>query len=271
MGMNIVILGNLSGIGGEIANQLARLGHEAYAMPGVVAVEILAGLRPQLLIPVATETGMTTETVSRLVAETGAAVIVVASPGSPWATWGEHLQYPVIAPERAAGEIAARLSELMAQVQATEQARYLQTVYGAPVVVASQPRVIGFGGPKGGTGKSTVAANAAALLAARGALRPPHRCRIGYAGEPARFIPAGRGNPYLFHHRAGQPPPAHAPRRRRVRTRRPYPDLLEPGAGPAGDPLEPAPHRRVVDPGSLDGGTFPFRSGSGGGLAGFRH
>ncbi|WP_376790419.1 hypothetical protein [Thermoflexus sp.] len=168
MGMNIVILGNLSGIGGEIANQLARLGHEAYAMPGVVAVEILAGLRPQLLIPVATETGMTTETVSRLVAETGAAVIVVASPGSPWATWGEHLQYPVIAPERAAEEIAARLSELMARVQATEQARYLQTVYGAPIVVASQPRVIGFGGPKGGTGKSTVAANAAALLAARG-------------------------------------------------------------------------------------------------------
>lgn len=168
MRMNIVILGNLSGIGGEIANQLARLGHEAYAMPGVVAVEILAGLRPQLIIPVAVETGMTTETVGRLAAETGAAVVVVASPGNAWATWAEHRRYPVVPPEQAAGEIAARLSELMAQVQATEQVRYLQTVYGAPVVVTSQPRVLGFGGPKGGTGKSTVAANAAVLLAARG-------------------------------------------------------------------------------------------------------
>ncbi|MCS7251758.1 MAG: hypothetical protein RMK32_00705 [Anaerolineae bacterium] len=166
--MNVLVLGNLSGIGGEIANQLARLGHEAYAMPGVVAVEILAGLRPQLIIPVSTETGMTTNTVSRLIAETQAAVIVVASPGNAWATWAEHLRYPVIPPERAAEEIATRLSELMAHIQATEQARYLQTIYGAPVVVTSQPRVVGFGGPKGGTGKSTVAANAAALLAARG-------------------------------------------------------------------------------------------------------
>jgi len=166
--MNIVILGNLSGIGGEIANGLARLGHEAYAMPGVVAMEILAGLRPGLIIPVASETGMTTETVGRLAAETGAAVVVVASPGNAWATWAEGRKYPVIAPERAAVEIPARLSELIAQVQATERDRYLQAVYGAPVVVASAPRVIGFGGPKGGTGKSTVAANAAALLAARG-------------------------------------------------------------------------------------------------------
>lgn len=167
MGMNVVILGSPSGIGGEVANLLARLGHEAYAMPGVVALEILAGLRPQLILPVATETGMTTDMVRRLVAETSAAVVVIAPPGNPWVVWAEHMKYPVISPDRVA-EIPARLHELLAQVQAADQARYLQGVYGAPVVISSQPRIIGFGGPKGGTGKSTVAANAAALLAARG-------------------------------------------------------------------------------------------------------
>ncbi len=210
MGMNVVILGSPSGVGGEIANQLARLGHEAYAMPGAVALEILAGLRPQLILPVAPETGMTTDMVRRLAAETGAAVIVVAPPGDAWVAWAEHLKYPVVPPERAAVEIPARLHEFLAQVQAAEQTRYLQGVYGAQVVISSLPRVIGFGGPKGGTGKSTVAANAAALLAARGVPIHVIDAESDTRGNQADLFRLGEGTPiYSIIELAGasSPPP----------------------------------------------------------------
>jgi len=208
--MNVLVLGNLSGLGGEIANGLARLGHEAYAMPGVVPFEVMAGLRPELVIPVAGETGVATETVERLAAETGAAVVAVAPAGNAWATWAEGRKYPVIAPERAAAEIPARLNELIAQVRATERDRYLQAVYGAPVVVTSAPRVIGFGGPKGGTGKSTVAANAAALLAARGV--PVHviDAESDTRGNQPDLFRLGEGIPIysLLELAATTPPPA---------------------------------------------------------------
>lgn len=206
--MNVVILGNMGGLGGELANQLARLGHEAYAMPGVVAVEILAGLRPEVVIPIATETAMTTEQVARLVSETGAAVVVVAPAGNAWATWGEGLQYPVVAPEKA-GEIVHRLADLVDQSRRGDRTRYLQAVYGAPVVVASQPRVLGFGGPKGGTGKSTVAANAAALLAARGV--PVHvlDAESDTRGNQPDLFRLGEGTPIysLIELAAASPPP----------------------------------------------------------------
>lgn len=209
--LNILILGSLANLGGQVANRLAALGHEAYAMSGEVAVEVLVGLRPAVIIPVGPETRTTTSVLERLVAETGAAVIVVAEPGTPWATWAEARHYPLLAPEQAINEIPLRLGELIAQSRSGDQIRYLQTVYGAPVVVAATPRVIGFGGPKGGTGKSTVAANYAAFLAARGV--PVHIMDAESdtrGNQPDLFRLGGPGQPpiYSLVELAAQGPPA---------------------------------------------------------------
>lgn len=208
--LNILVLGSLAGLGGQVANRLAALGHEAAAMPGRTALEVLVGLRPGVIIPVDPEAQIPTETLERLAAETGAAVIAVAAPGTPMATWAEARRYPLVDPGRAASEIPARLTELVAMSRAGESERYLQAVYGAPVVVASAPRVIGFGGPKGGTGKSTVAANTAALLAARGVRVHMVDAESDTRGnQPDLFRLGGPGQPpiYSLMELAAQGPP----------------------------------------------------------------
>ncbi|SNB60611.1 MinD/ParA family ATP-binding protein [Thermoflexus hugenholtzii] len=166
--MKVVVLGNLTGIAGSIANRLAALGHEAIPLPGQQPPEILIGFHPELLVVVASETGMEIMTVERVLKDTGAAVVAVASAGDPWFAWAEAQKFPILSPERAAEELASRLSQLVEQARAGDRARYLQQLYRGPVIVGTAPRVIGFGGPKGGTGKSSLAANAAALLAALG-------------------------------------------------------------------------------------------------------
>jgi len=166
--MKVAVLGTLTGIAGSIANRLAALGHEAIPLPGQQPPEILIGFHPELLVVVASETGMEIAVVERVLKDTGAPVVAVAAAGDPWLLWAEARKFPVLSPERAAEELAGRLSQLVEQARAGDRERYLQQLYRGPVIVGTAPRVIGFGGPKGGTGKSSLAANAAAMLAALG-------------------------------------------------------------------------------------------------------
>jgi Mrp family chromosome partitioning ATPase len=189
--MKVVVLGTLTGIAGSIANRLAALGHEAIPLPGQQPPEILIGFHPELLVVVASETGMEIAVVERVLKDTGAPVVAVAAAGDPWLLWAEARKFPVLSPERAAEELAGRLSQLVEQARAGDRERYLQQLYRGPVIVGTAPRVIGFGGPKGGTGKSSLAANAAAMLAALGvpaAAGPPPAASPGIF-QPGAHVP----------------------------------------------------------------------------------
>jgi len=113
--MKVVVLGTLTGIAGSIANRLAALGHEAIPLPGQQPPEILIGFHPELLVVVASETGMEIAVVERVLKDTGAPVVAVATAGDPWLLWAEARKFPVLSPERAAEELAGRLSQLVEQ------------------------------------------------------------------------------------------------------------------------------------------------------------
>ena len=206
----IVVLGNMAGLGGALANRLAGLGHEAMALPGAPAPEIVVALRPEVLIIVGQETAISTRAVEEILREIGAAAVVVAAPGDPWAAWAESARYPMMLPERAVEEIPSHLPDLIERSRAGERDRYLQAVYGGPVMVGVSPRIIGFGGPKGGTGKSSMAANTAALLAARGV--PVHviDAESDTRGNMIDFLRVVEGDPVysLVDLAAVGPPPA---------------------------------------------------------------
>jgi len=109
----IVVLGNMAGLGGALANRLAGLGHEAMALPGAPAPEIVVALRPEVLIIVGQETAISTRAVEEILREIGAAAVVVAAPGDPWAAWAESARYPMMLPERAVEEIPSHLPDLI--------------------------------------------------------------------------------------------------------------------------------------------------------------
>lgn len=209
-GKRVVVLGNMAALGGALANRLAGLGHEAMALPGAPAPEVVIALRPEVLIVIAAETAISTAAMQDILRETGAAAVVVAEAGDPWAAWAEAGRHPMVRPPQAVEEIPSRLADLIAQSRAGERDRYLREVYGGPVLVGVSPRIIGFGGPKGGTGKSSMAANAAALLAARGV--PVHviDAESDTRGNMIDFFRVGEGDPVysLVELAAAGPPPA---------------------------------------------------------------
>ncbi|WP_322798370.1 hypothetical protein [Thermoflexus sp.] len=164
-----IVLGKPGEIGGGIADILARNGYEPFSVAGQLPLELLISSNPALIVVVGPETTYSTGDVERMAKSTEAPVIVVASVGTAWASWAEASKYPLVTPDQAIPVFRDELNRLIEQSRKHDRDRYLGEIYRAgEVIVASLPRVIAFGGPKGGTGKTSAGVNAGVLLAARG-------------------------------------------------------------------------------------------------------
>lgn len=165
----VLVFGRLNALAGRLADVLTRKGYEPMAVGGFIPRDVWVQAAPQMIVVVGEETTYSVDDVEYIVRGTEAPTIVVSSPGTVWAAWAERMKYPLLLPEQAAEAFEGQLERLIEQSREHDRERYLRERYRAEeVIVTTPPRAIGFCGPKGGTGKTTTAVNAAILLAAAG-------------------------------------------------------------------------------------------------------
>jgi MinD-like ATPase involved in chromosome partitioning or flagellar assembly len=121
---------------------------------------------PRGLPPGGTVAARTMETLQALVAE-GVAVVVVAAPGDPFLAWAQGLGLPAL-PDPPTEADLLRLTDLLARAERGEfvaAAARRAAVGELAEVGTTDVSVLTVTGPKGGTGKTTVAVNLAVLAA----------------------------------------------------------------------------------------------------------
>lgn len=173
--MRVLVLG--SGVhAGAVSQALGREGHEVAAvLAGFASAEVARSLLGTLgargVVVVADEAAAPIEALEALLKD-GSFVAVFASPGSPLLAWAQGLGLPAFAYPPQAADILAAAGWLRAAEAgdsgATEGLRRAASGELAAAPGAVDVGVVAVTGPKGGTGKTMVAAGLAAAAAVCG-------------------------------------------------------------------------------------------------------